>query len=59
VTPFHAGAVDEDIYAGLVDRQVAAGSGGIVVAGTTGEPSTLTVPERCRLLEVAVDAAPP
>jgi 4-hydroxy-tetrahydrodipicolinate synthase len=57
VTPFHAGAVDEDIYAGLVDRQVAAGSGGIVVAGTTGE--TLTVPERCRLLEVAVDAAPP
>lgn len=57
VTPFAGGAVDEKTYAALVDRQVQAGSHGIVVAGTTGEPSTLTVAERCLLLEVAVEAA--
>ena len=58
VTPFRDGAVDEDTYARLTERQIASGSHGVVVAGTTGEPSTLTVAERCRrLLEVAVAEA--
>ena len=57
VTPFRDGGVDEDTYARLTERQIASGSHGVVVAGTTGEPSTLTVAERCRLLEVAVAAA--
>jgi 4-hydroxy-tetrahydrodipicolinate synthase len=53
VTPFRDGEVDYETYARLVERQVAEGSHGIVVNGTTAEPSTLAVPERLRLLEVA------
>jgi 4-hydroxy-tetrahydrodipicolinate synthase len=58
VTPFTAsGEVDYATYARLVEHQAREGSQGIVVTGTTGEPSTLTVAERTRLLEVAIDAA--
>ncbi|HUK61350.1 MAG TPA: 4-hydroxy-tetrahydrodipicolinate synthase [Stellaceae bacterium] len=57
VTPFRDGVVDYETYARLVERQVAEGSHGIVVNGTTSEPSTLTNDERIRLLEVAVRAA--
>lgn len=54
VTPFRNGQVDEDAYARLVEHQVANGSHGILVNGTTAEPSTLTVEERNRLVDVAV-----
>ena len=57
VTPFKNGAVDYETYGRLVERQVAEGSHGIVVNGTTAEPSTLSVEERNRLVEVAVKAA--
>src|SRR5262245_8372513 len=57
VTPFRGGAVDLDAFAGLVERQIALGSHGIVVSGTTGEPSSLTLDERTELVRVAVDAA--
>jgi len=57
VTPFKNGAVDYETYARLVERQVAEGSHGIVVNGTTAEPSTLSVDERNRLVETAVRAA--
>jgi 4-hydroxy-tetrahydrodipicolinate synthase len=57
VTPFRHGAVDYDAFAALVEFQIRAGSHGIVVCGTTGEPSTLTIEERSQLLEVAIDAA--
>jgi 4-hydroxy-tetrahydrodipicolinate synthase len=57
VTPFRDGAVDYETYARLVERQVAEGSHGVVVNGTTGEPSTLTLEERIRLLEVAARTA--
>src|SRR5438045_3004555 len=57
VTPFKSGAVDYETYARLVERQVAEGSHGIVVNGTTAEPSTLSVEERNRLVETAVRAA--
>ncbi len=53
VTPFRDGEVDYDTYAKLVERQVVEGSHGIVVNGTTSEPSTLSVPERIRLVELA------
>lgn len=56
VTPFKDGAVDYDAYARLVDFQAREGSHGVVVTGTTGEPSTLTAPERIKLLQVAVEA---
>ncbi|MCJ2187626.1 4-hydroxy-tetrahydrodipicolinate synthase [Novosphingobium beihaiensis] len=56
ITPFTAdGAVDYDAYAGLVEFQIREGSHGIVVNGTTAEPSLLTVEERQRLLEKALE----
>jgi 4-hydroxy-tetrahydrodipicolinate synthase len=57
VTPFRDGQVDYETYAKLIERQVAEGSHGVTVNGTTGEPSTLTVEERLRLVEVAVKTA--
>jgi len=57
VTPFKDGKVDYDAYAKLVEFQVKNGSHGIVVCGTTSEPSTLSVEERQRCLEVALEAS--
>src|SRR5262245_32742319 len=57
VTPFRDGAVDERQYAALVEFQVAQGSHGILVNGTSAEPSTLTVAERNRLVDVAIETA--
>lgn len=54
VTPFRNGAVDYDVYAGLIEFQLAQGSHGVLVNGTSSEPSTLTVEERNRLVDVAV-----
>ena len=54
VTPFRQGEVDYEKYAELVEYQISNGTHGILVNGTTSEPSTLTVPERNRLVEVAV-----
>jgi 4-hydroxy-tetrahydrodipicolinate synthase len=57
ITPFTAGAVDYDRYAALVNFQINEGSHGILVNGTTAEPSTLTLEERNRLVTVAVETA--
>lgn len=54
VTPFRNGEVDYDTYATLVENQVRNGSHGVLVNGTTGEPSTLTVEERNRLVDTAI-----
>ncbi len=57
ITPFRNGKVDYDAYAGLVEFQVKNGSHGILVNGTTSEPSTLTMDERNRAVDVAIEAA--
>ncbi len=57
VTPFQQGEVDYDAYARLVAFQIERGSHGILVNGTSSEPSTLSVEERNRLVDVAVSAA--
>src|SRR5438093_5063766 len=57
ITPFRKGLVDYDAFSRLVERQIREGSDGIVVAGTTGEPSSLTISERKELLQTAVKAA--
>ncbi len=58
VTPFGAdGSVDLAAYGRLVEAQVRAGSHGIVVNGTTAEPSTLTTSERMALAAQGVEAA--
>jgi 4-hydroxy-tetrahydrodipicolinate synthase len=54
VTPFRDGEVDYDAYARLVEFQIRNGSHGIVVTGTTAEPSTLSLEERNRLVDVSV-----
>src|SRR4051795_1232055 len=58
VTPFTAdGEVD---WAGVekhIDDVIAGGADGIVVTGTTGETSTLTDPEKIKLVEVAKSVA--
>src|SRR3954469_5684341 len=55
VTPFRGGEVDYETCRRLVETQVAAGSHGILVNGTTGEPSLLTIDERNRLVSLAVE----
>jgi len=55
ITPIINDAVDYAAYAGLVEFQIANGSHGILVNGTTAEPSTLTLAERNRLVDVAVE----
>ncbi|TMJ15385.1 MAG: 4-hydroxy-tetrahydrodipicolinate synthase [Bacillati bacterium ANGP1] len=57
ITPFKGGAVDYETYARLIEFQIAEGSHGIVVNGTTSEPSTLTAEERARLVRVAVETS--
>lgn len=57
VTPFRDGDVDFAAYAGLIDFQVTEGSHGVLVNGTTAEPSTLTVAERNRLVDIAIETA--
>lgn len=54
ITPFRHGDIDLKKFAGLVERQVQEGSHGIVVTGTTAEPSSLTVGERTQLIKTAV-----
>ena len=57
ITPFENGEVDYDRYAELVEFQIKEGSHGILVNGTTAEPSTLTTEERNRLVTLSVEAA--
>jgi len=57
VTPFREGHVDLEAYAGLVEFQIERGSHGILVNGTTAEPSTMTVKERNDVVDVAVKTA--
>ena len=56
-TPFLRGELDVESLGKLVEFQVAGGSEGLVVAGTTGEGSTLTDFERQSALEVVVERA--
>jgi len=57
VTPFRDGAVDVAALERLVEFQIAHGSHGIGVTGTTGEPTSLTYDERLLVIETAVRAA--
>jgi 4-hydroxy-tetrahydrodipicolinate synthase len=58
VTPFTAdGEVDWPAVEKHMDDVITAGADGIVVSGTTGETSTLTDPEKIRLVEVGKDVA--
>lgn len=54
ITPFKDGAVDFATYEALVDRHVVEGGHGVLVNGTSSEPSVLTVAERNELIDCAL-----
>src|ERR1700677_1572296 len=55
VTPFRDGEVDLPAFQALLETVVAGGSHGVVVNGTTAEPTTLTLAERTDMVKCAVD----
>lgn len=58
VTPFTAdGEVDWPGVEKHIDDVITAGADGVVISGTTGETSTLTDPEKVRLVEVGKSVA--
>lgn len=57
VTPFRPdGALDLDSLADLIDWQIAEGSHGISVGGSTGEPTSQTIDERLAVMAAAAAA---
>jgi 4-hydroxy-tetrahydrodipicolinate synthase len=59
ITPFSedGDAIDEAALAANVERLIAAGVGGLVPGGSTGEFTTLSNAERRRVAEVVIEAA--
>ncbi len=57
VTPLRNGQVDLEAFAGLVSFQIENQSHGILVGGTTSEPSTLSTSERNAVVDMAVKTA--
>ncbi|MBO5248591.1 MAG: dihydrodipicolinate synthase family protein, partial [Clostridia bacterium] len=55
VTPMNREGVDYSSFARLLDWQIAEGVNALVIAGTTGEGSTLTDEEHRQVLKFAVD----
>ncbi len=56
VTPFHKdGKIDFECFKNLIEFQIANKSDAIIVCGTTGEGSTLTVDEKLQLFSVAAE----
>ena len=56
-TPFTEDGIDFEAYGRLIDMQIAGGTDALVVAGTTGEPSTLEPEEYEPLVRFAVERA--
>ena len=54
VTPMNKNGVDYDAFGRLIDWQIEQGINGLVVAGTTGEGSTLSDEEHREVLAYAV-----
>lgn len=56
VTPFHAdGSVNYEKFAELIDFQIENGTDALIIAGTTGESSTLTEEEHVEVLRFAIE----
>ncbi len=54
ITPFKNGEIDYEAFRSLLEEQISRGVNAVVVAGTTGECSTLTDEEQWDLIEYAV-----
>lgn len=56
ITPFYEDeSIDYGAFEQLINWHIDSGSHGISVTGTTGEPSSLTIEERVRVMEVAAN----
>ena len=55
ITPMNANGVDYEAFERLLEWQIAEGVNALVVAGTTGEGSTLTDEEHKEVLKFSVD----
>lgn len=57
VTPFKETRIDEEAFAALVERQIEAGTHGLVPVGTTGESATLTDAEHERVIRICIETS--
>ncbi len=55
ITPFSNGEIDFESFGKLIDRQLSAEVSAIIVCGTTGEASTMSVSEHLKCVEFAVE----
>ena len=55
ITPFRNGEIDYDAFGKIIDANINGGIDAIVVAGTTGEGSTLSHEEHCGVLKFAYE----
>lgn len=55
VTPFANGAVDEESYRKLIERQIEQGINGLVPCGTTGESATLSHAEHEAVIRICIE----
>ena len=55
ITPFKNGVMDLETMGAHIEQQIAAGIDALVIAGTTGEASTLSHEEHCELLRYAAE----
>lgn len=53
-TPFKGNRVDYDCLERMIDWQIESGADALILLGTTGEPCTITDPERSAMIECAV-----
>ncbi len=57
VTPFHKGRVDDETIGKLCERQIGHGTAALVVCGSTGEATSLSLAEQACALRITVAAA--
>ena len=57
ITPFKGGKVNHDALGKLIDYQIDCGTDALVILGTTGEPSTMTDPEKEEVIRFCVKKA--
>lgn len=57
VTPLHNDAIDVPRLRALVEFHIAAGTKGLIAAGTTGESGTLTLDEKLSVIKIVIEQA--
>ncbi|MGV6800404.1 MAG: 4-hydroxy-tetrahydrodipicolinate synthase [bacterium] len=55
ITPFKGGKIDREAFCQLIERQITAGTHGLVPMGTTGESPTLNMEEHLEVVRICVE----